>query len=880
MQNHSSSSAQNILSKHSIKGKNNLFPSLTMLDGEKHASSSIQETWNVVTGKKKKVKELFNNSSSVKYAAPKISKTQQKKKALLKNKFFLLTFTEKKLQNLSSTEQLPSKKSNNLKCFQRNQRRSRKREEKRAAMKFQEMKQSSMVFPEKEETLVDSTIVSSEYSVSNISCDSPLYPSDDSTETPCDGTLNLSYFPNETPKTVLDLPDTILNLVLSFLNPRDVLLFGTSNKMAQDATNNKHLWKFFFASKYQTSMLMFTSLVSQKNSPLAAPVKDSDNLEYILSCMNYDDWKLAYQLTSTDMLDYLRCSYSRQTFFQTILGVGIDFTVNPKTKQVDYIKMGQDLWSKSSFIENQVDAFGNSFKVFLPFYFSDEHFHRALPLIHQAIVKLYFPSKKHGPNCAKSFQPKMVLDVLPKIMNTLIVLVADEGVATSRKTFQSLLYAYRLFLALAKEYPSIRKDALLRLRSFSYREENRTKAKCPRLGELLPLLMIVDEKDFSWRHIQEPYLEESFTRSVLWICKAHPKLERTHTPNGVVESPAAGEERIKLTREAMAVSTRLTMFNVYFLRACCRGNLRTRSYKCDIALRQPIAENSKKSNENKLSNEEENNETKSANEQGPASVVVTNKVDLLSFAHFQLQVTRILGFTTWHQFFHFINARCPSSKAAMAQMLRKAVRKSRQRGYHKAGMDFSRVHASGTSTILAKGQQYSASSDLKKVVFSDSWGFSGGTKYLDATCLVYEGKKLLHTVDYSNTRLPGNSSPIIHSGDIIEENRGTHTIHLNLEALKESITTCVFVLSAWASATLSDITTASISFRDADFPPNSAPLCEYNLDAHDKVAHLTSVIMCKLYRARGGWHVVSIGDAHRGDASNYEPIYKATQKLL
>jgi len=261
---------------------------------------------------------------------------------------------------------------------------------------------------------------------------------------------------------------------------------------------------------------------------------------------------------------------------------------------------------------------------------------------------------------------------------------------------------------------------------------------------------------------------------------------------------------------------------------------------------------------------------------------VTTKIDQLSFTHFRMQATRILSYTTWYEFYSFINAPRPSSKAAMAHMLRRAVRRSRQLGYHKAGMDFSRVHASGTSTILAKGQQYSASSDLKKVLFLDSWSFpsSNDTKFLDATCLVYEGEKLVTCVDYRSKYISGEHSPIVHSGDQIEGNRGTHTIEINLEALNEKITTCVFVLSAWAEATLSDFTSASVSFHDADLQPGTAPLCEYNLDAHDKVPHLTSVIMCKLYRARGGWHVLPIGDAHKGAADRYGPIYKAVQKLL
>ena len=192
-------------------------------------------------------------------------------------------------------------------------------------------------------------------------------------------------------------------------------------------------------------------------------------------------------------------------------------------------------------------------------------------------------------------------------------------------------------------------------------------------------------------------------------------------------------------------------------------------------------------------------------------------------------------------------------------------------------MDFSRIHASGTSSILTKGQQYSASADLQRVVFTDVWGFEGGNKFLDATCILYKGRTRVHTVDYRHTRAPG----VTHSGDQMHRSGGTHTIHIDLTRLSPGITSCVFVISAWQDATLADILSPSISFANADAPDDADPLCTYDLDSHDKVSYLTSVIMCRLYRTRdGGWHVQAIGDAHKGAADNYGPIYAAVDKML
>mmetsp|Transcript_11227 Transcript_11227/g.16482 ORF Transcript_11227/g.16482 Transcript_11227/m.16482 type:complete len:863 (+) Transcript_11227:218-2806(+) len=806
--------------------------------------------WTAVTGKKKFCTSLLLSQAK----NPTEEKNEQKKTALTQNKFYLCKSMENKLHSSNLSNLSSSESTNGLKCFKRNQRRARKNAEKRVALELQARAQ---------------TLASSSSAPQN--------------------TILGKRKTNEIPSgNILALPDAMLETVLSFLGAPDVLKFGTCNKMSQAIGYNDYLWKSIFVSKYPESKLI--SIKDRQRTPepkkSAKPKLPSKQVvveigqdtkvakcEDLSLAWDREEWKLAYQLTNTNMLDLLRCSHSQQSFFETILGVGVNFTVNPKKKEVDYIELGQDFWSKSSFNNNQVDTFGKSYIVFLPLYFSKDHFKRALPFIKQAIVQLSRGSTRFSNGSC--FEPAMVLDILPRIIITFIVLMADEGITTSRKSFGGLLRVYRLFLGLATEYPIIRKHALSRLRAFAYNEENRKKKKCPRLGELLPLLLIVDEASFSWRHIREAYLEESFIRSALWTCKAHPKLEHTHDANGMVEPLAKGEERVALTREAMTVSMRLTMFNVYFLYACCRGNTKFRSHACDIALRRSsIKHSATKKDENLL---DDNLGDATAEKAG--KILSLSADDFLSFNHFQIQVTRIIGVLTWRQFFHFIRAPCPSSKVAMARLLRQAVQKSRQRGYHKAGMDFSRIHASGTSLILQKGQQYSASSDLRRVIFSDYWEFADGRIYLDATCLVYKGRERVHTIDYSH-RLIGNdynSSPIRHSGDIMNTNNGTHTIHLDLEALNPSITTCFFVLSAWNGAKLRDVTKASVSFRNAD---SDTPLCEYNLDAQDKIDHLTSVIMCKLYRARGGWHVVTIGDSHKGHADEYGPINEAADKLV
>lgn len=598
--------------------------------------------------------------------------------------------------------------------------------------------------------------------------------------------------------------------ILSFLESRDVLTFGSCSKHAQELSDTAHVWSILMKREFPYSNL----------TP---------------SCPR--EYKLAFKLTKLNLLQNFRCFHTRKTFFEGIIGVGVDYTINPKTKKVDYISLSQDLVSKSSFdIGNTSDVFNNTYKLFLPLYFSNGHFQRALPLIKKTICTLY-----HGSHFGE-FEASMILDVFPKIINTFVVLLSDSGIAASRKSYIGLLRIHRLFLALAEEFPETRKNALSKLRDFTKHEWHRRKEYCPSLGNLLPLLFIIDEKDFTWGNLWKVYLNEVFDRSVLWICKAHPELKDIYCS-------VPDDERLQKSFTASKVSLRLTMINVYFQWLLCKGSIQDRVLMYDTYTTSPYKDITSQLNKH------------------------------LSYQKFRYQIHSIMQVNNWQGFYKYALVPCPQTKHEMVSILHTSVKNSLRKNYHKTSTNFAAIHKSGTSKILSKGEQYSAAKGMEVLHFEDRWTYDHPDEiiYLDASCLVYEGKKRVATIDYRHLYYKDNA--VIHSGDRVDETNGLHTIVLDLTKFSSDVTSLFFVLSAWNNATLFDIKDASIMFYD---PLSNENLCLYNLDAHDKVSDLTSIIMCKLYRTSGEdqWHVVAIGDAHKGAADNYGPIYKAVEKLL
>ncbi|PRP87038.1 hypothetical protein PROFUN_04774 [Planoprotostelium fungivorum] len=225
-------------------------------------------------------------------------------------------------------------------------------------------------------------------------------------------------------------------------------------------------------------------------------------------------------------------NYSKVNFLEDVLSLPIIFTVNPRTQQIDYVYSSMDILSRQAFYEDKVrkTVWKEKFTHFLPIYIDEDHFRRALPIIKKTMSDM----------CGGGFDPSMVLYILPKLMNTTIVLLMDKGVYASQKALDGYWMIHRLFIAMVQEYPQLKPSIDKRLRDFAMKEECRN----------------VKWKDLCW-----VYLNEVFDRNVLWIGK-----EDVTLVTGPLDGPAVDHNRLKKTFEAVRVSLRLTLFHVHFLR--------------------------------------------------------------------------------------------------------------------------------------------------------------------------------------------------------------------------------------------------------------------------------------------------------------------------
>lgn len=114
------------------------------------------------------------------------------------------------------------------------------------------------------------------------------------------------------------------------------------------------------------------------------------------------------------------------------------FTINPKTREVDHIMPDfEGLLSCEAYAAGVAVTPSNAkIDALLPIFIDDEHFSRARPFLANFLRRLGGRGSW--------------LDVLPKLLNTCVVLLADKGIPASKKVLNTFAYVYRLYLAIAK----------------------------------------------------------------------------------------------------------------------------------------------------------------------------------------------------------------------------------------------------------------------------------------------------------------------------------------------------------------------------------------------------------------------------------------------
>ena len=375
--------------------------------------------------------------------------------------------------------------------------------------------------------------------------------------------------------------------------------------------------------------------------------RGSDDIAFSLTCHRFHDYHQTH-IVSWRIRNELTCFFSKRTVDEDVLGYGIALEHYPSRHNDDvpriaYAHVSLDLLSLTSYGQEKVreSAFKEKFTHWMPLVIDAQHWKRASSISCECIAMMYDTTLIYR-NEPLKFKVEMVLEVIPKILNTLVVGVMGGDVFASVAALEGYMAFSHLLMSFSNDFPELQTLIESRIESFITSEQGRNKRVCPSLGDLITMMVISDK--YSWNDFVRPYLEEMFDRNAKWLLASHPKL--ADVTNDLSGNNPVSKKRLVATFNTCKTSIRLVCFHKAFL-SIIRPNSNMTSDKCRRRLN-----------------------------------VSMGRPTPLQERVLQKNCKRILAITIWEEMFEFLALETPSD-AYLSQWLRRAVVNSGRRGYHR-----------------------------------------------------------------------------------------------------------------------------------------------------------------------------------------------------
>ena len=245
---------------------------------------------------------------------------------------------------------------------------------------------------------------------------------------------------------------------------------------------------------------------------------------------------------------WLKCAISKVTIFdeeKPILGYPLDirkdrfgkYWPTPIPEMISYESYAQNIAKNPIVTDNFEElqfksSFGEPYNFWIPVYINEEHYQRGCQHILNAIATVC--KGFNGLNESK-FRPSMVLQVLPTILNKMIVKILKDELHQSVAAIQAYTHFYRLMMRLLEEFPELKSVIDGSVESMKRGEVQRNKENLGDMGEFL-IKLALSKYGLKDPEINECLIEEYLARNVFWILKAEPGFaNRNHTSKSFVE---------------------------------------------------------------------------------------------------------------------------------------------------------------------------------------------------------------------------------------------------------------------------------------------------------------------------------------------------------
>ena len=271
--------------------------------------------------------------------------------------------------------------------------------------------------------------------------------------------------------------------------------------------------------------------------------------------------------------EWLHCAISKCNYFdesQPILGYPLDirqdqfgrYWPTPVVEMISYEAYILKVISDPSKLENyeQVrfkSSFGELYNFWMPVFINEEHWTRSYQHILNAIsvVRKGFRGLEEN-----DFKPQMVLEVLPVILNKMLVQILQGKLHESMAAIQAYSHFYRLLIRLLVEFPELQQKIDASVEAMLKSEENRNKQNLGDMGEFL-IKLALSKYGLQNASINEVLIEEYLARKVLWVLKEDPKILHKSTSPKALLRGFMGHVQVGHQLLVVAVETVKLMIN-------------------------------------------------------------------------------------------------------------------------------------------------------------------------------------------------------------------------------------------------------------------------------------------------------------------------------
>ncbi|KAL9648630.1 hypothetical protein ABK040_016262 [Willaertia magna] len=239
----------------------------------------------------------------------------------------------------------------------------------------------------------------------------------------------------------------------------------------------------------------------------------------------------------------LICFYSKDSFEDTPLGIGIDVQARPD-KSIVGLATPLDLLSYNSFYKLIVrkGVWNAPITYWIPLFINKKHAKENL--LKESVLKLYLQHSSDFHTVGKlteklfdTIYPELAMELMCKLMNTMIVEIMKGITHASIKALHGYCFFHRWLIYLVEKYPKL----LTKLEK-----------------QFLVKLSVLGPSGLNWDLVKTSVVQETLIRNVLWIIKKHPFLAQSKN--------ISMKSRVENSWEASEVSAKLIMFQVFFLR--------------------------------------------------------------------------------------------------------------------------------------------------------------------------------------------------------------------------------------------------------------------------------------------------------------------------